>query len=82
MVIAEIVELLSEKSQRLKELRAQSPEVEEALKVADEYHQLLNDLEKMCQPAPPVYVPYPVYPSLPYCQPYRLYTSDRTITIQ
>jgi hypothetical protein len=63
--IPELVEAIGEKAQQLKELKAKSPEVAEALAIAEEHQRLLKLLEEKCStPATPTIVPmpYPVYP--------------------
>lgn len=81
--LTKFIEVIGEKAYQLKELRASSPEIAAALDLADEYHQLVSQLEEQCkQPALPVLypVPYPVpvYPSYP--RPMWYYDSRATFT--
>lgn len=55
--------LIIDKKKWLDEVKSQSPDIAEALKVSDLYHGLMEDLRKMCDtPAHIVPVPYPVRP--------------------
>lgn len=63
---------------RLDDLRKQSPEIAEALRISDVYHGLMQDLrEKLDARAPQIVtVPYPAYP---FWQGPAVYQSDSTL---
>lgn len=61
-----LIQELIEKRTLLNELQQQSPEIADALKVADDYYALLNELKEQCKGQTPQIIPYPVpYPSYP-----------------
>jgi hypothetical protein len=68
-----LADILARK-QRLDDPKAQSPEMAEALALADEYHGLLNDLRELCNPTPAQVVPAPyvVYPEPRYHPSYQI----------
>lgn len=76
--LEELITQIIDKKKRLDALREQSPEIAEALALADLYHGQMNDLREMCNPAPQIMpMPYPVYPP-PIWEPYKITCSDTT----
>ena len=83
MTLEELVQRLTESHKRLEELKAQSPEVAEALEVAEEYHRLYSELQERCKTPPYIPVPYPVYPQPSYpwwYSPWRVMCAGDTTT--
>lgn len=59
--LEELVVRCIEKKKRLDDLKAHSQEMVDALAISDEYHNLLNDIREMCNPAPQAMpTPYPM----------------------
>ncbi len=76
-LLAQIIE----HKKRLDDLKAQSPEMAEALALSDLYHGLMEDLRKMCDMPDQriVPMPYPVYPPAYPTYPYpTIVWSDTT----
>lgn len=72
-LLAQIIE----KKKSLDELKAQSPEMAEALRLSDEYHSFFAELREMCnQPAIPQIMP--MYPR-PYWESPAIYSADNTV---
>lgn len=65
MTTHDLLEAYLEKRQRLDTLKAQSPEVAEAIALAEDCRDLYRDLLDTCKPAAPVPYPVPVYPAPP-----------------
>lgn len=79
--LTDLVEAISEKAHQLKELKAKSQEVAEALAIMEEHQRLLRLLEEKCStPAMPTIVPmpYPVYPPVYPMYPNTWYKVDTT----
>lgn len=76
--LTDLIDLLITKRTRLNELRAQSPELAEAIQLAEEYQMLLHEVEQRCHEQAPQYVPVPypspqpVYPWWHPLNPYRI----------
>lgn len=79
MTLEDLIVQLASAKQRLDELKAQSPEIAEALQVSEEYHNLMQELRERCRSVQQVV--NPVQPYNPLWPPYTITTmADSTVT--
>ena len=83
-IFSEQLERIIEKRKRLDELKARSPELEEAIRLAEDYQAEYLELLERCKQSQPqiVPMPYPVYPAQPVYpwQPtYKITMSSGTV---
>ena len=82
MTLEELLQEITEKQQRLNELKAQSPEVAEALAIAEDYRRLYSELQARINQPSYMPMPCPVYPSYPYpwnTPPWTIISAPATI---
>lgn len=80
-LLENLIAQIAEHKQRLDALREQSPEMAEALRLNDEYHQLMNTLREMCSTPSVQVVPLPNGATRPFWAEAAMYSSTCAIRL-